>query len=343
MSHREPNKEGDEEDCLRKLLRDYYKGLEVELPEDFILREFAFQKFKTKTFVRHLTFQSLAQVKEYLIKETPYNAYYSIALYRDPAAERMEDKSLIYAELFFDIDSDHLPGCKPVTYTLLEGLELDYVSPECVEAGKHEQLKLLDVLKEYFGFSKDEIRMYFTGNRGFHTIVKPKDEDWLKLNSTQRRELVNFLKLFEAEKLIDRKKGRSTVRVTALRRRIVETFEKSRVGSGDEREFIQLCKVYVDELVTPDVTKLARIPKTINGKSGLPSITFSSEAELHKFKFNQSLSPFKGEFVVKSLYTSREAIKVFDTEVYLLRNQKLLMPAPVAVYLALNNVVELIC
>ncbi len=342
MSRQEPNRESSEKDCLRKLLRNYYESLEVVLPDDFILREFAFQKFKTKVFIRHKTFQSLSQVKEYLIKETPYNAYYSVALYRDPAAERMEDKSLIYAELFFDIDSDSLPGCKPTTYAMLEGPELDYVSPECIEAGKREQLKLLDVLKEYFGFSKNEIRMYFTGNRGFHTIVRPNDEDWLKLNSVQRRELVNFLKLLEAEKLLS-KKGKSAVRVTALKRRVFKEFEKLRIGSVNEKELIQMCRIYVDELVTPDLTKLARIPKTLNGKSGLPSIPISNEAELQKFKLDQNLSPFKGELLVKSLYTSRDVIKIFDTEVHLLKGQKLLMPAPVAVYLALNDLVELIC
>ncbi|MGC8975095.1 MAG: hypothetical protein ACP5KB_02720, partial [Thermoprotei archaeon] len=101
---------------LQKLLREYYKTLsEFLLPEDLILREFAFQTL-SGNFVRHLSFQNVAEFKEFLVRETPRNSYYSVALYSDPAAQKIEDKGYIFAELFFDIDVDHIPECNALEY-----------------------------------------------------------------------------------------------------------------------------------------------------------------------------------------------------------------------------------
>lgn len=339
MSRREQS-EKREYAGLQKLLREYYRSLnEFLLPEDLILREFAFQTL-SGSFIRHLSFQNVAEFKDFLIKETPRNSYYSIALYSDPAAQKIEDKGYIFAELFFDIDVDHIPECSTLEYHLIPEATLTVVSRECVEIGKQEQLKLLDILTYFFGFSASEVRMYFTGHRGFHTIVRPRDEDWLRLDSRQRRELINFIKLKNAEKITAKSRRSRSLKSTALYARILKLVETDPTLGFNEA--LSNAKVEVDELVTPDLTKLARVINTLNGKTGFRVTAISSESELVGFSVGPHLSPFKKDLKIRSRYSSKEEIRIFDYSVRLVKNREFVVPGWVAVYLALNDVAEII-
>lgn len=309
------------------------------MPEDLILREFAFQTL-SGNFVRHLSFQSVAELREFIVKEVPRNSYYSTALYSDPAAQRIEDKGLIFSELLFDIDADHLPDCSASEYPLESGVTLSVISERCIEAGKQEQLKLLDVLTSFLGFSSGEITMYFTGHRGFHTVVRPRDEEWLKLTSKQRRELVDFIKLKSSEKILSGG-GRKSLKFTAL------YFRARKFMDIDPTlglvEALASARVEIDELVTPDLTKLVRIIKTLNGKTGFVVTPVLSESSLMDFALTPGLSPFKGDVEVKYFYTSQEPIRLFGEVVKLVKDGRSVIPRWVAVYLALNNVAEILC
>jgi len=324
---------------LQKLLREYYKTLsEFLLPEDLILREFAFQTL-SGNFVRHLSFQNVAEFKEFLVRETPRNSYYSVALYSDPAAQKIEDKGYIFAELFFDIDVDHIPECNALEYHLIPEGTLTVMSRDCVEVGKQEQLKLLDTLTYFFGFSMSEIRMYFTGHRGFHTVVRPRDEDWLRLGSRQRRELVDFIKLKKAEKTAVKSRRLKSLKFTALyarARKLMETDPTLSFG-----EALSSSKVEIDELVTPDLTKLARVINTLNGKTGFKVTLLPSESELVSFYVGPHLSPFKKDAEIRPHYSSKEELRILDYSLRLIKGRRVVVPGWVAVYLALNNVAEI--
>ncbi len=332
---------------LRHLLRDYYSKVKLDLPPDFMLREFAFQTFTGRNYVRHLSFQSLASLREFLSRETPRNAYYSAAIYRDPAATSMEDKGLIGAELMFDIDVDHIEGCK-ATSIQADNISLHIINEECIELGKNHELRLLDTLKNDFGFSNDEILIYYTGNRGFHTVVRPKDDDWLKLPSPQRRELVDYIRgiglnlrvLLPLRKL---SKIRPEIAISGgWRRKIVNAgLSYEELIEGGEDLIIKRSYVEIDEQVTPDLSRLIRIPNSVNGKSGLPSKVLRDESELIDFKYGAYLSPFQGKALVKANITLPK-LRIFNDEISLVKNQTLLISAPDAVLLALNDVVELL-
>ncbi|MEM2278395.1 MAG: hypothetical protein QXL29_06860 [Zestosphaera sp.] len=325
---------------LQKLLRDYYKSLnDFLLPEDLILREFAFQTLNGN-FIRHLSFQNVIEFKNFLVKETPKNSYYSVALYSDPAAQKIEDKGYIFAELFFDIDVDHIPECRTLEYHLIPEATLTVVSRECVEVGKQEQLKLLDILTYFFGFSMSEIRMYFTGHRGFHTLVRPREEDWLRLDSRQRRELIDFIKLKRVEKAGIRSRKTKSIKFTSLYTRALKLMETDPTLSFEEA--LVSAKVEIDELVTPDLTKLARVINTLNGKTGLKVTLLTNESELVSFSVGPHLSPFKKDIVVRPRYSSREELRILDYSLKLVRGRNIVVPGWVAVYLALNDVAEII-
>ncbi len=342
MSRQEQN----DKDILRSLLRDYFSRIELELPDDYILREFAFQDYLSEKYIRHLSFQSLASLREYLVNKTPRNSYYSVAIYRDPAATTMEDKGLIGAELMFDIDSDHIEGCD-APILKLGGRELHIVTEKCIELGKEHELRLLDVLMNDFGFSKKEIRIYFTGNRGFHTIVRPKDEEWLKLGSRERREIIDYIKGVSLEiSLILPKKARNMdkeglLRSGGWRRRILVTNPNIKEIINSPEKVIKSAVVEIDEQVTQDLSRLIRIPKTINGKTGFPVSLFKTENELMSFRYGEQLSPFKGKALVKSLITTPK-FKIWSYQIQLVKEQTMLLPLSLAICLGLNKAVQLL-
>jgi DNA primase small subunit len=247
----------------------------------------------------------------------------------------------------FDIDVDHIEGCK-ATSIEVDNISLHIINEECIELGKKHELRLLDALKNDFGFSNNEILIYYTGNRGFHTVVRPKDDDWLKLSSPQRKELVDYIRgiglnlriLLPLRKL---SKIRPEIAVSGgWRRKIINaglSYEEL-VQSGEDL-LIKRSYAEIDEQVTPDLSRLIRIPNSINGKSGLPSKILGGESELIDFKFDAYLSPFQGKALVKANITLPR-LRVFSDEISLVKNQTLLISTPAAVLLALNDAVELL-
>ena len=328
-------------DLLKGILSSYYTKADLILPDDFPLREFAFQTYKEGVYVRHLSFNSLAVLRDYLIKKTPRQAYYSSALYRDPAAERMEDKGWLGSELLFDIDADHIKGCDKIELKI-NGKVIALIKPSCIELAKEHELRLLDILKNDFGFSQSEIRIQFSGNRGFHTIVRPKDKEWLLLEPHHRREIVDYIKGIglSVERLLPRIKNvkfsLDDVNGGWLRR-----FKK--FGEVDEYLIDQLV-VEIDEQVTQDISRLIRIPGSINGKLGLPALILNGESDLIRFKYDADLSPFNLDYaIVRLKYDLPKKLEFLGEEYILgLKGDNVRVPLHLAVFLALNDIAEIV-
>ncbi len=343
-------------DLLRDLLREYYTSAKLYLPKDFMLREFAFQTYEKGVYVRHLSFQNEALLRNYLVSKTPRQAYYSSAIYRDPAAERMEEKGWLGSELMFDIDADHIPGCD-VEKVEVGGKSIEFISNECIELAKEHELRLIDILKHDFGFTNDEIMIYFSGNRGFHTVVRPKDDDWLKLSSYQRRELVDYIKGvgIDPERLSPLPKPIRRGRVKA--RIVLDSIDGGWAGRlvregllnddfthEDVIEGVRKLSVEIDEQVTQDVSRLIRIPGSINGKSGLPAILLGSESELLSFKYSTEIAPWKGHVLVKPRKGVEPLGKVsfLGREFTLNRSGLSKVPTYLGIFLALNGLYEIV-
>ncbi len=335
------------ENIVRELLREYYSEAQLRLPENYMLREFAFQPFEGKSYVRHLSFQSVASLREYLTKKTPRQAYYSAALYRDPAAERMEDKGWLGSELMFDIDVDHIRGCDNIIIEIEENKTLNIVTEKCINLGKDHLLRLVDILVQDFGFSRSEILIYFTGNRGFHVVVETGKEDWLKLNSKERRELIDYIKgigLDLNRLFIRSKRIKPTPPLPSdggWRGRIARSGIELGSILQDPETVIEHVYVELDEQVTQDLSRLVRVPGSINGKSGLVSKILSTESDILNFNIGEHLSPFKGYAIIKSLVKT-PSFNLWGTELALSKEQLLKVSLPVAVFLALNNAAEIV-
>ena len=167
-------------DFLKNNFKNYYLNNDIELPDRFTRREFAFVFFGGRGMYRHVGFEKKSDVFSFISDRAPCHAYYSSAYYKFPDASVMDDKDWMGAELIFDLDSDHLPNADALSYSE----QLDLVKDEFVKL-------VFDFLLDDFGFDKRNIFLYFSGGRGYHCHVK--DPNVLDLDSNERREIVDYI------------------------------------------------------------------------------------------------------------------------------------------------------
>jgi DNA primase small subunit len=202
-------------DFIERKFAEYYADAfeSVSLPSSFTQREFGFIPFTEKIMIRHKGFKTPEEFMAFIASITPAHAYYSAAYYEDPKAP-MAKKGWLGSDLIFDIDSDHIQtpckdehnysiceDCKTGTTQSSQGncpqcgsgkLRMEFwLCETCLELAKAETLKLLDFLIADFGFQQREIKIYFSGHRGYHVHV---DRDRVRpLDQAARKEIVDYL------------------------------------------------------------------------------------------------------------------------------------------------------
>ena len=165
---------------LVKSFRRYYRENPPPLPHRFGRREFGFMFFDRDYMQRHTAFPRGEEMQSFLVSKVPSHCYHSTAYYQTPGAPTMEEKTWMGADLIFDLDADHLHGAEGMSYG------------EMLEAVKKEMLRLLDdYLFGDLGFTEDEVRIVFSGGRGYHAHVRK--ESVLSLGSPERREIVDYI------------------------------------------------------------------------------------------------------------------------------------------------------
>lgn len=158
----------------------HYRDAHLAMPDRFTKREFGFMFFDKGFMMRHMAFPSQAALKKYLVEHTPAHAYYSSAYYETPDAPTMAEKNWLAADLLFDLDADHVEGAKDLGY---EGM---------LGRVKQEVIRLIDTfLLGDLGFDEDDLRIVFSGGRGYHVHVHSTRV--LKLTSHERREIVDYV------------------------------------------------------------------------------------------------------------------------------------------------------
>ncbi|MCJ2532481.1 MAG: DNA primase catalytic subunit PriS [Candidatus Thermoplasmatota archaeon] len=165
---------------VMKLFARHYTESPLDMPERFARREFGFMFFDRTFMMRHMAFPSRAALKKYLVEQTPSHAYYSTAYYEKPDAPTMPEKSWLGADLLFDLDADHVEGTKGQSYE------------QMLARVKQEVTRLIDeFLNEDLGFDEGDLKIVFSGGRGYHVHVN--SQKVLKLTSHERREIVDYV------------------------------------------------------------------------------------------------------------------------------------------------------
>jgi len=200
---------------IRKKFEDFYKekDFSAHSPPRFEEREFGFLLFTEGKMIRHQKFTNVNLLNEFLGKLVPSDVYYSSAYFESPE-KQMEKKGWLGADLVFDIDSDHIPtscgkvhdswqckkcnfegkGICPETCPKCGETRFDsktWVCEVCMESAKSQTSRLVNMLLEDLGFSKDSVKVYFSGHRGYHVHVE--NERVHSLDSMARKEIVDYV------------------------------------------------------------------------------------------------------------------------------------------------------
>ncbi|MEM3730829.1 MAG: DNA primase small subunit PriS [Candidatus Bathyarchaeia archaeon] len=219
-------------DFVQRVFGEYYKHFSLaETLKEIERREFGFISFEGR-MLRHKSFKNEKDLQNFLREFVPRDAYISSAYYEEPEAE-MEKKVWLGADLIFDIDADHIPtpcdkihdewicgkcgfagkGIVPEKCPICGGEKFDdrtWPCEVCLNSAKDETIRILDILKDDFGFSEKEAHVFFSGHRGYHIHV---ENDAVKtLDAFARKEIVDYaLGLgFEIFPSKTRKKDRAT-------------------------------------------------------------------------------------------------------------------------------------
>lgn len=265
---------------IQKKFEDYYSSCEISLPRNFRNREFAFvpmEMLPEFVMLRHISFRSYEDFRAYVLSKIPAHIYFSSAYYEKPDETRMEDKIWIGADLIFDIDADHLP-LKTSSFE------------RALDFAKKELKKLVTVLKSDFGIDEDSMKVYFSGGRGYHVHVF--DSDFVKLDSAERREIVDYLtlntpKIFDDGRMLNSNAARrilnylkrkleedpnlskrlklsvKDLKRERLKKKTIEAIERFKTTAEN------ILRIYIDAPVTADVRRLIRLPGSLHGKTGL--------------------------------------------------------------------------
>lgn len=184
--------------------------------------------------VRHKRFASINSLRGALNQTVPSDVYHSCAYYENPDFD-MDKKGWLGADLVFDIDADHIPsscnkihdeftcancgfsgrGITPEACPVCEGTKFvtkTWPCEVCIQSAREETAKLLDMLEVDFGFSLNEIHVFFSGHRGYHVHIE--NEAVRSLDAMARKEIVDYvtglgLAVLDKEVSGKRKKGGS--------------------------------------------------------------------------------------------------------------------------------------
>ncbi|TLZ50461.1 MAG: DNA primase catalytic subunit PriS [Methanobacteriota archaeon] len=170
---------------LKARFRRHYESKDLLLPDQFTHREFGFMYFQPGLVHRHKSFDDVHGLRTFLAgkppaRDVPAHVYHSSAYYERPDAPTMEEKGWLGADLIFDLDADHIPKSKEMTYE------------EMLEAVRKKIVQLHDeFLVRDFGFDERSLKIVFSGGRGYHIHVT--DPRVWELGSHERREIVDYI------------------------------------------------------------------------------------------------------------------------------------------------------
>jgi len=272
---------------LRKAFREHYfkHHGDVETPTMIESREFGYIPFG-KGMIRHLSYKSPGELAADLVKQAPSSVFCSNGVYSNPVLS-MDEKGWKGAELIFDIDASSIPtacrakhsfwACKtcgkiirlaerPTRCPKCEGTnlaQLHWSCSECLAATKDHVFRLIEFLTKDFGVTRDSIKVYFSGNRGYHLSVA--DERFEGMDSASRAEVANYIKgtgLLRPQTSDHAPSGGWLERVATA----------SASNDGQPLRLETVVNAFgsrVDESVTTDIHRIFRMPGTLHGNSGL--------------------------------------------------------------------------
>lgn len=322
----------EEKRFIRVLFSEKYREISLNIPE-ISAREFGVGDFGKKISQRHIKFNNLNELREYLIYKTPIYISYSSAYYMNPD-KPMEQKGYIRGDFVIDIDE----------------------SLETIKNMIHDILELYDIFRSEFGFQ--DITINYSGNRGFHIHVR---DGWVtRLDRESRAEILNYITLAEAAEEIfgldrigskiigprfEHLKNRMQIRIV---RELKNITSDPKIYLGDwskvDSQILALAverakfRVSLDNNVTLDQTKLLRMENSIHGDTGF-------QAKILNIQSLESFDPWYDAVLFEDRDVRIKMIEDFKSEKYgyeLKRDTAYRVRGDLGVFLILQNKARLI-
>ena len=314
---------------LRKTYRGhYFKHHDlVEIPSEMASREFGYIPFGGG-MVRHLSFKSGGELFAELVKQAPSSVYCSNAVYERPTLQ-MDEKGWKGAELIFDIDADAIPttckarhtwwfcsnchrggmGTKPAKCPGCQDQTVEQVHwscRECLNATKEHVKRLVDFLQDDFGIDRQDIQLYFSGNRGYHAHVD--DERFDAADPQMRAEIANYIRgrglnLKVQDRVTSHVELGWSRRTSLFLAKATEGNSRPKRNQKLTNHIIATNAALIDESVTTDIHRVFRMPGTLHGSSGLLKMRIES---LEKFDPQKDPVVLGGETVPVRIYFAPE-------------------------------------
>ncbi len=284
---------------LRSAYKEYYfRGADrVEFPNEVESREFGYIPFGGG-MVRHLSFKSKGEALAEILKQSPSSVYCSNARYESPTRP-IDEKGWLGAELIFDIDATDIPTpCKkghdlwycekchasgklprPSKCTKCGGpiVEFHGTCEACLDEAKSHAMRVAGFLTDDFGVKPETIRLYFSGNRGYHLHVF--DGRFDSLDQPARGEIAEYMRgsslpLSQSIASSIRRRPPSGPQGAGWTRRITGYVDQRRENySGTLQrlvsEAISSQRALVDSSVTTDIHRVFRLAGTLHGNTGM--------------------------------------------------------------------------
>ena len=285
---------------LRSAYREYYfkRGADtIEFPDDLLSREFGYIPFGGG-MVRHLSFKNGGEALAEIMKQSPSSVYCSNARYESPTRP-IEEKGWLGAELIFDIDATDIPSpCKrghdlwycekchasgklprPAKCTKCGGPSVEFhgTCETCLGAAKDHAKRVVGFLTGDFGVDPGAIRVYFSGNRGYHLQVY--DKRFEPLDQRARGEIAEYMRgsslpLSQTIASTLRRRPSTAPEGAGWTRKITAYVGERRPGYEGTlqklvSEAISSARAMVDASVTTDIHRVFRLAGTLHGDTGM--------------------------------------------------------------------------
>lgn len=208
---------GSERVWLKGLFAKHYAQHSIVPPYDVSRREFGHGTFK-KIDTRHVSFEDTDEFNAFLRNVAPLYVSASVSEFLNPGAQPISTKGLVGSDLIYEFDADDIQTDCKFTHdswscphcgasgkgrllkctSCAHGTNVnEWVCSECLNATKKQTFTLLDVLRNDFGFSDNELSVNFSGSKGYHTHIRSKSI--FTLPKSARVELMDYLSMFEID------------------------------------------------------------------------------------------------------------------------------------------------
>ena len=339
---------------LTKQYQQYYIDHfdKFHIPDNIHQREFGIQSFGFDGMRRHLSFDSNDKFKSFINNNVPSDVYCSNASYLLPD-QPMKDKGLQYADMIFDIDAQDFDLSCRKNHTVqickkCQGVNCDCTSKkvkkslycvQCLNIAKQETKKLVKILYDELGMR--DIKVYFSGNEGFHIHVH--DTQYNILSSKERGELVDYIMFkhiipdtfgitkHKSKLYLDSNWGKRLSKYIKHNKIKLSSKTKYYTFQDQLKEISKVIGIKIDPQVTMDIHRIFRMPGSINSKSGMTKLYIDNIDDFdiyHAMLINDKPT----SITVKNIN-----IQLFDLNI----KQYMTVPANMATYMISKGVADI--